>query len=179
MHANNMVRNAQLPNLEHENHAKRWFMGYQSALNGEPVPNEEVQMRGYLEALKNCTQGTPSALGLPHPVPSAELQSVLIRDGSHRGTVVTNLGELGGFLFSFLDGGSPKEFPRCVLVRLAAPEHDGESGREVSTWQDALPAYCATGVDLDGVGYLLLGCDDDLEDLDEHLGEVLWDSAAG
>jgi hypothetical protein len=178
MYANNLVRNAQLPNREHENHAKLWFLGYQSALNGEPVPNDEVQKRGYLEALKSGTQGTPSALDLPHPVPSAELQSVLIRDGSHRGTVVTNLGEMGGFLFAFRDGGPSREFPRCVLVRLAETEHDEESGREVSTWQDALPAYCATGVDLDGVGYLLLGCDDD-DDLDEHLGEVLWDSAAG
>jgi hypothetical protein len=60
MYANNLVRNAQLPNLEQENHQKLWFQGYQGALNGDPVPNNEIQKRGYLESLKNGATGAPN-----------------------------------------------------------------------------------------------------------------------
>lgn len=116
---------------------------------------------------------------LPHAVPATVGVSVLIRDGAHKGTLVTNLVEQqGGFLFASLDVGTCELRPRCVLVAVADPVTKYVDGYEVeeSDWQAALPDDVLVCCDLDGKGYALLGLEKDTE-IDERCGVVLWDSS--
>lgn len=116
---------------------------------------------------------------LPHDVPAADLQTVLIRDAAHSGTLVTRLPDGDGFVFVDMES-HPRRAeiaPRCVLVELAPPTLDEETGRIEAEWSDYLPTNAPHGVDLEGPGYALIGLDDG-QDLDERLGAVLWDSDA-
>jgi hypothetical protein len=111
-----------------------------------------------------------------HPyAPTNELQAVLIRDGAHDGTIVLNLGEGRGFLFHSLDNHTTDTRTRCVLVALAPPQLNDETGVEI-TWDQALPDGTVHGFDLDGQGYALIGLELDV-DIDSAVGDILWDSA--
>jgi hypothetical protein len=112
---------------------------------------------------------------LPHDVPENEMVPVLIRDQNHKGDLVCLLPD-GDFLFASLDHSESGRHPRCVLVELASPKYDDESGAEVSDWQSALPERSHLGCDLESRGYALVGLDLDQE-VDAGLGVVLWDSA--
>lgn len=117
---------------------------------------------------------TTNTNDLPHKVPATELDAVLIRDGSHKGTLVTKLDD-DQYRFDCLDGSfKPVTRERCVLVELADPVLD-EFGYEVSDWQTSLPDDATVGCDLEGNGYALLGLDHGQE-VDERCGSVLWDS---
>lgn len=115
---------------------------------------------------------------LPHDVPAADLQTVLIRDAAHSGTLVTRLPDGDGFVFVDLEA-RPRRTeiaPRCVLVELAPPTLDEEAERSEAEWSDYLPTNAPHGVDLEGPGYALIGLAV-VQDLDDRIGVVLWDSA--
>lgn len=114
-------------------------------------------------------------LKFPHDVPSEVGQTVMIRDGYHKGTRVTNTGN--GFLFESLDTKKTREADRCALVELAPPEYDDETGWEISSWETAMPDV-PYGCDLEGKGYALIGLEK-FQDLDERVGVILWDSWSG
>lgn len=117
---------------------------------------------------------------LPVEVPRVEMRAVLIRDNVHKGTLVTRLPDGGGYRFDPLSGSTAETHPRCVLVALAETMAETvctEGGNAVGDL--AYYHFCASdwfvAYNLDGPGYLLIGCGADTE-LPDALGEVLWDS---
>jgi hypothetical protein len=112
----------------------------------------------------------------PHDVPMNIGQTVFIRDGWHNGTRVTNTGK--NFVFESLDRQSTQNAERCILVELAPPVYDEETGQEISNWETAIPDNAPYGVDLEGKGYALIGMKF-YQYLDERVGTILWDSWNG
>lgn len=98
-----------------------------------------------------------------HLIPYAELDSVLVTDSGHEGTVVTRLKT--GYLFSSLDHCTAIMAPRLVMLELS----DKEVARGWSFNQDLPHA-----LDLDS-GWLLVGLELDADP--PACGRVLWDSA--